>query len=393
MVLDARMILAGAERGIDMIKPVSSFQAGQRHAQQMESEDINQQRSLLDMELAKAQEARAAALAPLQQESAQSQLDAQTRAQNLINLSSAAKIIKPYIESGDALGATTALTQFKGVLPDDVIDEVAGLIDSGDLTTIGDYISNLEELSSSGAESELIKSSQRLVNIDGQQFSEVDVFQDGKLKSIRTPVSGEVARKTTGETVKEQREAEVRQAGEEVLAKGRAEVKTPLGKIKLDEALAKSESERQAIVDRKKSRRSEALNAISLTNDLLDDDFFSNAYGRIVADTPERFRTQDAIDAQAKIDQIIGLLSLESREKLKGQGTITDSEAKTLEKSATLLANPRISEDVARREIQRVRGIFEDAAARNKLNKLEQPEKPETKDYDLEYDPATGTFR
>ena len=42
-------------------------------------------------------------------------------------------------------------------------------------------------------------------------------------------------------------------------------------------------------------------------------------------------------DVDASLDQLEGLLTLEARQKLKGQGTISDSEAKGLAKAATVI--------------------------------------------------------
>jgi len=141
------------------------------------------------------------------------------------------------------------------------------------------------------------------------------------------------------------------------------------GKIRLDETKAKNAEQRKQIIDSKNIRRVEALAAVDQVNGLLKDDKFADAFGKVVTATPPLLRSQSAIDSRAEVDQIIGLLSLESRQKLKGQGTITDSEAKTLEKSATVLADPLISDELARKEFIKVRGIFESSAARNQLKK------------------------
>lgn len=154
---------------------------------------------------------------------------------------------------------------------------------------------------------------------------------------------------------------------EDVSAEARQQIE--LDKIKIDESKIKNEQDRQAAIDTKNVRRSEANNAVSLVNGLLNDDRFSAAFGRVVTQIPEQLRPQSTIDARAEVDQVISLLSLESRNKLKGQGTITDSEAKTLEKSATTLANPLLSDESVRKELRRVRDVFEDAAARNQLNR------------------------
>ena len=149
------------------------------------------------------------------------------------------------------------------------------------------------------------------------------------------------------------------------------------GRINIDETKIRNAEARKQAIDSKNSRRAEADNASLVVSDLLDSDSFSSAFGRFNNAPPEGFRTQANIDARAKVDQVVGLLSLESRQKLKGQGTITDSEAKTLEKSATILTNPLISDSVARKELRRVKRIFEDSSDRNQLRQETLQQAPE----------------
>ena len=61
----------------------------------------------------------------------------------------------------------------------------------------------------------------------------------------------------------------------------------------------------------------------------------------------------------------MNLIGVEGRKKLKGQGTVSDSEAEAFAKSATLFSNPLSSEEAARRELKRVSGVFEDTVSRN----------------------------
>jgi len=96
-----------------------------------------------------------------------------------------------------------------------------------------------------------------------------------------------------------------------------------------------------------------ALNNIDL---LFKDDSFEQIFGSIQGVLPDL--TASARDSAARKDQLVSLLALDSRQKLKGQGTISDSEAAQLEKSATVLANDTISDKEARRELNRVQKIF-----------------------------------
>ena len=144
-------------------------------------------------------------------------------------------------------------------------------------------------------------------------------------------------------------------------------------RINIDETKFKNKQKRNEVINAKNARRKEADAAIIQIDSLLKDDRFSQAFGKQTTVTPELLRRESVIDAVADVDQIKGLITLESRQKLKGQGTITDSEQKILAQSATVLDNPLISDERARRELRKIKRVFEDASDRNQL-------KRETKD-------------
>ena len=144
-------------------------------------------------------------------------------------------------------------------------------------------------------------------------------------------------------------------------------------KVTIDETKFKNKERRDQVINAKNARRKEADSAITQIDGLLEDDRFSKAFGKVVTTTPELLRPQESIDAIADVNQIKGLITLESRQKLKGQGTITDSEQKILAQSATVLDNPLISDERARKELRKIKRVFEDSSDRNQL-------KRETKD-------------
>lgn len=129
------------------------------------------------------------------------------------------------------------------------------------------------------------------------------------------------------------------------------------GRLTIDKAKYEMKQRVKAAQQKSVGNQSD-VNAALVALDDLADGSYRKIYGKADALLPDLLRSQDALDSMALRDQVIGLISLESREKLKGQGTITDSEAKTLEKSATILANPNISDNLALRELKRVRSIF-----------------------------------
>jgi len=144
--------------------------------------------------------------------------------------------------------------------------------------------------------------------------------------------------------------------------------------VKIDETKLKNAEDKNDANEVKQIRFNEASNVVNQIGALLEGNVFESAFGKAVTITPEMLRSQESIDAIANVDQIRALLSLESRQKLKGSGTISDNEQKTLEKSATVLANPLISSELAENELIKVQRIFEDSIRRNKVKQQAQPD-------------------
>ena len=154
-------------------------------------------------------------------------------------------------------------------------------------------------------------------------------------------------------------------------------------RLNIDETKITNENRREEAINSKNAKRAEADSAVEQIGSLLAGDRFSSAFGKLVTLSPDIAKSQESIDAIADINQIKGLITLESREKLKGQGQISDGEAKTLEQSATVLNNPLISDERARRELRKIRGVFEASSDRNQLKK-ETKEKPVVIKFDAE---------
>jgi len=72
----------------------------------------------------------------------------------------------------------------------------------------------------------------------------------------------------------------------------------------------------------------------------------------------------EAADFNAKRTQIVSTLIVNAREKLAGQGTITDAEQKALADAETILADPKISEEAFIAEVQRVKDALESGLAK-----------------------------
>ena len=152
--------------------------------------------------------------------------------------------------------------------------------------------------------------------------------------------------------------------------------------LALDEATRKRETEISQSTATKTAALAEADGAIDRIDGLLSKNRFTSGFGKSVILTPDLAKSQASLDVIAELDQIRGLVSLESRQKLAGQGTISDSESQTLEKSATVLSNPLISNSLARSELIKIRGVFESVKKRNQLK--EQQEKTQILNFDAQ---------
>jgi len=78
-----------------------------------------------------------------------------------------------------------------------------------------------------------------------------------------------------------------------------------------------------------------------------------NIYGTVAGATPDVM--PESVDARAKAQQIVSMLSLANRQKLQGQGAISDFESKLLANAATVLSNPRISAGRVREELKKIK--------------------------------------
>jgi hypothetical protein len=152
-------------------------------------------------------------------------------------------------------------------------------------------------------------------------------------------------------------------------------LETEAKRLNIDETKIINEQKRTEAINSKNSRREESDAAVLQISSLLAGDRFASAFGKLVTNTPDIAKSQKSIDALSDINQIKGLLMLESRQKLAGQGSISEGESNTLADAATVLNNPLISDDRARRELRKVRNVFEASSDRNQLKK-ETKERP-----------------
>lgn len=132
-----------------------------------------------------------------------------------------------------------------------------------------------------------------------------------------------------------------------------------------------------------------AESAVTLIDELLAEDAFAPAFGAVQGRLPT-IRSSTAA-AEAKIDRLVNLLTLAERGKLKGQGTITDTETQMLARAQTILQNRMISDEEARAELQRLRDMLSRGSSPGlRLGPTRQQGNQQAGESVRRYNPATG---
>lgn len=112
------------------------------------------------------------------------------------------------------------------------------------------------------------------------------------------------------------------------------------------------------------SRLTEQMNKMGKydprTGQFIANDAVRDIYGSIDSKYPTWARGDDERMAQALVDQIVEILAVDERGKLKGQGQITEGETKMLRDSLTILTNMGIGDEDMQTEIARLyRNVLE----------------------------------
>lgn len=377
MANGADLILRGVQPAIAAATPVTTFQQGQQASNLLQQQALSNQ--LLGQQIAQQ-----STQAPLQQQlleqqvqAGQTALDRDAFNQTMQTLGQATKLIKPFIAQGDLLGAAGQLGQLErlGVDPE-AIEEIRGLISTGDLSSINQQIAAVETINKASlGEGEIIKSSQRLVNIDGQQFSEVDVAQpDGTLETIRTPVGGEVARKTTGLTAEEQAELDIKTTGGKEAAKLASQLKLePEVKAAVATAVGRAKAAIDAVGEAKDNRTALSVydTAMNGLTQALGGTLTGPGAGFLPAITANQQIADGAVAAMAPV--LKGLF------RTAGEGTFTDKDQELLLKMVPTRS------DLPESRVSKIKNI--DAIVRAKLG---QPQSQEPTATDQQ--PTQNTF-
>ena len=131
---------------------------------------------------------------------------------------------------------------------------------------------------------------------------------------------------------------------------------------KLQRDLTDDSKDQTDAIKEEQLAQSEAINAMEAVNSLLSNEdgiqeitgVFQGWFGNVRPGGPGAL-------AENQYDQLMGILSLENRRKLKGQGTISDFEAKMLSDAASSLGR-NLGEADFKRELKKIRGVFTNAA-------------------------------
>lgn len=136
----------------------------------------------------------------------------------------------------------------------------------------------------------------------------------------------------------------------------------------LDYALKKQETaarvaELNAKASEKKdsdsTKNTEALSSMNLVNTILESDksALDRVFGSFSQYRPSLLLGDKGNLVKNKLDQIKGVLALENRQKLKGQGAVSDFEGKTLDRAASSLGRNLGTEDGVK-QLKQIRGAI-----------------------------------
>jgi hypothetical protein len=223
-------------------------------------------------------------------------------------------------------------------------------------------------------ESKILSSGQRLVG--GTTGREI-------VGAVDKPITEHEAQKL--EIEREKNDIRRLEQKERSLDRGLAKETNELKKLEIKQKITETkrliDEKKQLASKKKEDLRTESGNALDRISGLLSNDSFAEAFDRFESAVPERLRSQSYIDNRAKVDQIAGLLEIAARDKVAGQGPISDSEGIALGRSATLLKDPLISKELAKEELIKALEIFKLA---DELYRKKTPAEKDSNIYDAE---------
>lgn len=250
------------------------------------------------------------------------------RTQNYARLALGVMKDQPAQNWGAALGIVKRLGGDVSAFPEQFDQNAYSAVQALAAGDVGGAQNMLRQVSGSG---------RTVSDEQGNRYYEFDVLDGGGARTIRQPIGGDILTKQ-GETIDEQRAAEVAAAGQKASV--------------VDQAKAAVERRVSQIGGLSKLSDAELSYGRLVGGDL------SKIYGRGEGLWPDLLRSQDGIDLMAERDRFVGLLTMAGRQDLKGQGSVTESEVNTLARSQSILSNPNVSPSAARAALDEAMNIF-----------------------------------
>lgn len=93
----------------------------------------------------------------------------------------------------------------------------------------------------------------------------------------------------------------------------------------------------------------------SLAAELLNSDAIESVYGSFQGAVPSV--RPGVVDAEAQVDRLVDMLTLENTSKMTG--VLSESDIKILARAGSVLANKRISDRAAKKELERIAGVLD----------------------------------
>jgi len=171
-----------------------------------------------------------------------------------------------------------------------------------------------------------------------------------QIEDIKTKEQEKRDKSKSQVNVAEARQIEGIKTNEEILREMRKQTETPEGMLKL----AKLNAENIQARANEEAKAYEAQDSLDLI-DTLESGDLNRIYGRGESVYPVLLRSQKGIDMLVNRERLVATIKMAGRGQLKGQGSVSDSDAKMLADSATILGNPNISGESARKELARVK--------------------------------------
>lgn len=314
---------------------------------------------------------------------------------------SAAVQMRPFLESGDLEGvrrrAFSVIDNAKaaGLENAPIVADMQDFINILDTQGVGAAMQDMNNLLSAGQQLGLQR------KFTGQQpttksFAPVTLIKpDTKEKILATPTYNPVTNraelqqfdipagyKISTETPNERRAADLFFKSQEaetlagVQLKTRPEIERAVTEARLD-------AESKAATETKQAVASASLDDFMSAYNALKDSDLDKIYGKeekLIPEWADFFRSQEGIDLMQQRNKIIAMLELAERGKLKGQGPVTDSDAKVIKDAATALSSPMISPELARKELDRAMNVAFRSAGKPETAGKEPPVTPVTQE-------------